>query len=118
MAGRVPSVRVKNGHWYSEAGSVGRYFGRVDTITKTEAMAMLWRALADGSKGVHHAHALSKGIGSTGDDDGDRRVGGFAPPGFESGSQAGRKELTSRAPTQTVVSHARCKGLFSRAVVI
>ena len=43
---RNPSVRVKNGRWYSEAGGVGRYLGRVDAVSKTEATARLWAALA------------------------------------------------------------------------
>ena len=42
---RRPSVRAKNGYWYSEAGGVGRYFGRVDVISHAEAMSRLWGAL-------------------------------------------------------------------------
>jgi integrase len=43
---RKPSVRAKNGHWFSEAGGIGRYFGRVDVVSRAEAMARLWTALA------------------------------------------------------------------------
>ena len=43
---RRPGVRAKNGYWYSEAGGVGRYFGRVDVISHAEAMSRLWEALA------------------------------------------------------------------------
>ncbi len=43
---RKPSVRAKNGYWYSEAGGVHRYFGRVDVISHPEAMRRLWAALA------------------------------------------------------------------------
>jgi hypothetical protein len=39
---RRPGVRAKNGYWYSEAGGVGRYFGRVDVISHAEAMSRLW----------------------------------------------------------------------------
>ncbi len=45
--GRKASVRQKNGHWFSEAGGVGRYFGRVDAVSYSEAMAKLWSAIAD-----------------------------------------------------------------------
>ena len=45
---RKPGVCVKNGYWYSEAGGRSRYFGRVDTVSRTQAMALLWRALAEG----------------------------------------------------------------------
>ena len=45
---RRPGVRAKNGYWYSEAGGVGRYFGRVDVISHAEAMSRLWEALALG----------------------------------------------------------------------
>ena len=43
---RKPSVRAKNGYWHSEAGGVGRYFERVDTVSHAEAMRRLWKALA------------------------------------------------------------------------
>jgi integrase len=39
--GRQASVRIKNGRWYSEAGGVGRYFGRIDEISREKAQAML-----------------------------------------------------------------------------
>ena len=44
--GRKASVRQKNGYWFSEAGGVGRYFGRVAQVSYSEAMARLWAALA------------------------------------------------------------------------
>ena len=44
--GRKPGVRNKNGYWFSEAGDIGRYFGRVDVVSYSEAMARLWAALA------------------------------------------------------------------------
>jgi hypothetical protein len=48
---RKPSVRNKNGHWFSEAGGVGQYLGRCDSVTHAEAMARLWAALAgDGDR--------------------------------------------------------------------
>ena len=52
--GRQASIRQKNGYWFSEAGGVGRYFGRVDMVSRAEAMARLWAALADsgGARGV------------------------------------------------------------------
>jgi hypothetical protein len=40
-------VRAKNGYWYSEAGGVSRYFGRVVAISHSEAMSRLWAALAN-----------------------------------------------------------------------
>lgn len=43
---RKPGVRNKNGYWFSEAGDIGRYFGRVDVVSYSEAMARLWAALA------------------------------------------------------------------------
>ena len=43
---RKPGVRSKNGYWFSEAGDVGSYFGRVDVVSYSEAMARLWAALA------------------------------------------------------------------------
>jgi hypothetical protein len=46
--GRKASVRQKNGYWFSEAGGVGRYFGRVAQVSYSEAMARLWAALAGG----------------------------------------------------------------------
>jgi site-specific recombinase XerD len=46
--GRKASVRQKNGYWFSEAGGVGRYFGRVDQVTYPEAMSRLWTAIAGG----------------------------------------------------------------------
>jgi hypothetical protein len=49
--GRQASVRQKNGYWFSEAGGVGRYFGRVDVVSRAEAMARLWAALAGGYGG-------------------------------------------------------------------
>jgi integrase len=42
---RPSGVRVKNGSWYSEAGGVGRYFGRADEITRDQAMDLLRAAL-------------------------------------------------------------------------
>ena len=57
--GRKATVRRKNGHWFSEAGGVGRYFGRVDQVSYSEAMARLWAALAgDGGDRV-----LGVGVG-------------------------------------------------------
>src|SRR6516225_8632966 len=44
---RKPGVRAKNGYWYSEAGGIGRYLGRIDDISHAEAMSRLWAALAD-----------------------------------------------------------------------
>jgi integrase len=43
---RKPGVRAKNGYWYSEAGGVSRYFGRVDIISHAEAMSRMWAELA------------------------------------------------------------------------
>jgi integrase len=43
---RKPSGRNKNGHWFSEAGGVGRCLGRCDSVSHAEAMARLWAALA------------------------------------------------------------------------
>ncbi len=51
---KKPSVRQVNGYWYSEAGGVGRYFGRCDGTSHAEAMARLWATLA-------HAQAQSDG---------------------------------------------------------
>ena len=31
--GRKATVRVKNGYWFSEAGGIGRYFGRIDVVS-------------------------------------------------------------------------------------
>ena len=45
---RKPSVRIKNGYWFSEAGGGGRYLGRCDSVSHAEAMARLWSALAGG----------------------------------------------------------------------
>lgn len=45
--GRQPTLRRKGQYWFSEAGGVPRYFGRVDRVTRTEAMAKLWAALAE-----------------------------------------------------------------------
>jgi hypothetical protein len=36
---RKPSIRAKNGYWFSEAGGVGRYFGRADVVRRAEATA-------------------------------------------------------------------------------
>ena len=47
---RQASVRPKNGYWYSEAGGIPRYFGDTESVTKTQATAALWRALAEGTK--------------------------------------------------------------------
>jgi integrase len=47
---RKPGVRVVNGHWYSQAGGVGRYFGKVDQVSHAEAMSRLFKALADGDR--------------------------------------------------------------------
>ena len=59
---RKAGVRNKNGHWFSEAGGVGRYFGRVDVVSYSEAMARLWAALAgDGGDRV-----LGVGVGRCG----------------------------------------------------
>lgn len=44
---RKPGVRAKNGYWYSEAGGICRYFGRIDAISHAEAMSRLWGALSD-----------------------------------------------------------------------
>lgn len=43
--GRKASIRSKNGYWYSEAGGVGRYFGKVDEVTHEQAMALMGAAL-------------------------------------------------------------------------
>jgi integrase len=48
---REPRVRNKNGHWFSESGGVGRYFGRCDSVTQTQAMARLYAALAEDGGG-------------------------------------------------------------------
>lgn len=48
--GRKATVRVKNGHWFSEAGGIGRYFGRVDGVSYSEAMARLWTAFLGDDK--------------------------------------------------------------------
>jgi len=44
--GRRPTLRNKRGYWFSESGGTPRYFGRCDEVTRTEAMARLWTALA------------------------------------------------------------------------
>ncbi len=44
--GRQASVRSKNGHWMSEAGGEARYFGRVDCVSRNEALSRLYAALA------------------------------------------------------------------------
>ena len=43
---RKPGVRVVNGHWFSESGGRGRYFGKASEVTHAEAMSRLWAALA------------------------------------------------------------------------
>jgi len=45
--GRRPTLRRKGSYWFSEAGGVPRYFGRVDRVTQSEAMSQLWAALAE-----------------------------------------------------------------------
>ena len=58
---RRPSVRIKNGHWFSEAGGVGRYFGRCDAVTHAEAMARLWAALAGNDAGGDRVMGVAVG---------------------------------------------------------
>jgi len=77
---RKPNVRAKNGHWYSEAGGRSRYFGRVDTVSKTQATARLWTELGD----------MELGVGGAG--------------GREASPLAGRKELTRGEPASGVNS--------------
>lgn len=48
---RKPSVRNKNGHWFSDAGGKGRYFGKITEVTKAKATSLLWAALAGGDRG-------------------------------------------------------------------
>jgi len=74
---RQASVRAKNGHWYSEAGGVGRYFGRVDRVSRAEAMARMWAALADAGGG------------------GDSSGRGFTPAPSANGSASSANELTN-----------------------
>ncbi len=45
--GRKAGVRKVNGHWYSESGGKGRYFGRCDEVSEAKAKALLFVALAD-----------------------------------------------------------------------
>jgi integrase len=42
---RPAKLRNKNGYWYSEAGGVGRYFGRVGEVSHREALGRLRAAL-------------------------------------------------------------------------
>ena len=59
--GRKASVRLKNGYWFSQAGGVGRYFGRVDVVSYSEAMAKLWAAIA--GDGVDRVLGVGDGSG-------------------------------------------------------
>lgn len=43
---RPARLRRKNGHWFSEAGGRGRYYGRADAVPRAEAMRQLHEALA------------------------------------------------------------------------
>jgi hypothetical protein len=49
MTGRKPSVRIKNGYWYSEAGALVVTSVVPTTRHIAEAMSLLWKALAEGS---------------------------------------------------------------------
>jgi len=81
---RQASVRAKNGHWYSAAGGEGRYFGRVDSVSRAEAMARLWAALADADADA--------------DAGGDRLGRGFTPAPSASASASRRANaLTNSA---------------------
>ena len=44
---RKPSVRQKNGYWWSEARGINRYFGKCSELTHAQATAELWKALAE-----------------------------------------------------------------------
>ena len=80
---RKPGVRNKNGYWFSEAGDIGRYFGRVDVVSYSEAMARLWAALAgDGGDRV-------LGVG----------VGGCAPACASKRTHEGTSKVGRRSPS-------------------
>jgi integrase len=49
--GRQASVRAKNGYWFSEAGGVGRYFGKCSKISHATAMSLMRSALAESHGG-------------------------------------------------------------------
>lgn len=87
---RTPGVRAKNGYWYSEAGGVSRYFGRVDGVSRSEAMARLWRALAGGEGVPVGADAEGGDMVWVGGD------GVRASPAPITTATSGRKELTRR----------------------
>jgi integrase len=91
---RKPSVRNKNGHWFSEAGGVGRYLGRCDNVSHAEAMARLWAALADnGDRGVG---------GGDGEND-----GGIVRPSANERTNPSRHSAALRAPSSFVRSPAQ-----------
>jgi len=89
--GRKATVRVKNGHWFSEAGGVGRYFGRVDVVSYSEAMAKLWAAIA--GDGGDRVPGLAVGSLRTND-----------PPNKLSTSDAGAQLLGVRVRPNTSCS--------------